>query len=140
MGGINTKRWLFGGLVAGLFVFMLEGIASTLYMTDMTVAMEAHNLSMDMSPAAMIVFALISLILGLILVFFYAAVRPRFGPGPKTAAIVAVGLWIGGYFLSLVGYWSMGLFPNKLLVMWGAIGLVEVVLASILGAWVYREE
>ncbi len=140
MGGINTGRWLLGGLVAGLFIFMFEGVSSVFYMEEMTVAMEAHNLSMDMSAGAMVFFATISLVSGLVLVFFYAAVRPRFGPGMKTAAIVAIGLWTGGYLMTLLGYWSMHLFPNGMLATWGLIGLVEMILATILGAWIYRED
>jgi hypothetical protein len=95
---------------------------------------------MDMSAGAMVFFATISLVSGLVLVFFYAAARPRFGPGMKTAAIVAIGLWTGGYLMSLLGYWSMQLFPNGMLVTWGLIGLVEMILATILGAWIYRED
>jgi hypothetical protein len=81
----------------------------------------------------------VSLIVGFALVFFYAAARPRFGPGPKTAVIVAVALWVGGYLLNLLGYRMIGLFPAGMLVLWGAIGLVEMILAGILGAWIYRE-
>lgn len=50
--------------------------------------------------------------------FLYAAARPRFGAGPKTAVIVAVAMWAGGYLLSLVGYHMLGLYP---------------------GGWIYRE-
>lgn len=66
--------------------------------------------------------------------------RPRFGAGPKTAVIVGVALWLSGYLMSLIGYQMMGLFSQSLLVTWGVVGLVEVVLASILGAWIYRED
>lgn len=62
-----------------------------------------------------------------------------FGAGPKTAVIVAVGLWTGGYLLSLMGYHLLGLFPVSMLTIWGAVGLVEMTLASLLGAWIYRE-
>lgn len=139
MGGINLGRWILGGVVAGLVVWLLEGLSGVLFMDDMQAALEAHNLSMDMSAGVFLISVVVSLLLGLTLIFFYAAARPRFGPGPRTAVIVAVALWISGYLLSLVGYQMMGLFPGRLLVVWGAWGLVEVIVAALAGAWLYRE-
>jgi hypothetical protein len=82
---------------------------------------------------------IMSLLVGSVLVWLYAAARPRFGPGPKTAAMVAVAFWLGGTVTSLVGYRMVGLYPDSLLLQWGAIGLVEVILAAMAGGWLYRE-
>lgn len=139
MAGINFSRVLLGGAVAGLVIFVLEGLASTLYMDQMTAAMEAHDLTVDMSASGWALLVLVSLLGGIALVFFYAAARPRFGAGPRTAAIVAVALFVGGYLPSLIGYGMMGLFPTSLLAVWGLIGLVELVVASVVGAWLYKE-
>ncbi len=139
MKGINVIRWLLGGIVAGIVVWILEGLSSMLYMEEMETAMQAHNLAMEMSAGAMILTLIVSIISGLVLVFFYAAARPRFGPGPKTAVIVAVALWVGGMLLSLLGYQMIGLFPTGLLALWGIIGLVEMIIASLVGGWIYKE-
>lgn len=140
MGGINVKRWIMGGLTAGVLIWILEGLASQFYMADMEVALEAHNLAFDMSGSTMAMTLIVSLIAGLALVFFYAASRPRFGPGPRTAAIVALAFWFGSTLISLLGYDLMGLFSSGMLAMWGAVGLVEMVIASLAGAWLYRED
>lgn len=140
MGGINVGRWLTGGVAAGALIWILEGAASPLYMEEMEAALAAHDLSMEMSVGIYFVGLTVSLIAGLTLVFFYAAARPRFGPGPKTAILVGFVLWLGSYFLNLLGYAMFGLFPGGMLTLWGAVGLVEMVLASLLGAWIYREE
>ena len=139
MGGINVKRWIIGGLTAGIVMWVMEGAAAQLYMADMEAAMEAHNLAMEMSAAMMVMSLLVSFIIGLTIVFFYAACRPRFGPGPKTAVKVAIALWFGGYMLSLLGYQMMGLFPNGLLATWGVLGLVEMIIVAMVGGWLYRE-
>ena len=140
MGGINVSRWIMAGVAAGVVVWVLEGAASVLYMDDMTAALEAHGIAMEMSAGILVASVFVSLIGGLALMFFYAAARPRFGPGPRTAALVAVFFWAGGYLLSLIGYGMLGLYPTRMLVMWAVIGLVEMIIAAIVGAWVYREE
>ena len=139
MGGINTGRWLAGGVAAGVVVWLIEGAASMLYMGDMEAALRAMGLSMEMTPAVWALTIVMSLIVDLALVFFYAAARPRFGPGPTTAAIVAVGLWASGTLLSLTGYYMIGMYPTRMLVTWGVVGLVEMVIAAMVGGWVYRE-
>jgi len=52
---------------------------------------------------------------------------------------VAVALWFGSTVMSLAGYSMMGLFPPTVVIQWGLIGLVEMILASMLGGWLYRE-
>ncbi len=140
MGTINVGRLVLGGVVAGIVIWIIEGMASVMYMDEMQAAMESHGLSMDMTAGVFLMTVVVSLLAGLVLVFFYAAARPRFGPGPKTAVIVAVALWVGGYFLSLMGYHMLGLFPDRMLMTWGVIGFVEWNLAALAGAWIYREE
>ena len=140
MYGININRWLLGGLVAGVIMWLAEGAASVLYMTDMEAAMAAHGLSMAAGTGTVLISLAVSLIAGLVLVFLYAAARSRFGPGPKTAAKMAVVMWLGGYLLSILGYKMMGLFPDRMLMLWAVVGLAEMIVASIAGAWVYQEK
>ena len=139
MGGISIGRWLAGGIAAGMVMWIIEGAASMLYMGDMEGALEAHGLGMELTAGVTVLTVVVSLVAGLVLVFLYAAARPRFGPGPKTAVIVAVAMWIGGYLLSLLGYQMIGLYPSSMLVMWGAIGLIEIIIAALVGGWIYRE-
>jgi hypothetical protein len=139
MSGINISRWLMGGIVAGIVVWVFEGVAAIFYMGDMEAALEAHNMQMQTTASTWILSVVVSLIVGLTLVFFYAAVRPRFGPGPKTAVIVAVALWIGGYLLSLIGYQMVGLYPVTMLALWGLVGLIEMIVAGLIGCRIYRE-
>jgi hypothetical protein len=139
MGGINVGRWLAGGIAAAVVIFALEGASSIFYLDQMMASLADHGLGMEMSGLAMGLTVLVSLISGFVLMFFYAAARPRFGPGPRTAILVAVVLWLGGYFLSLVGYHMVGIYPTSLLVMWGAVGLAEMIIAALVGGWIYKE-
>ena len=140
MGGINVARWLASGFAAAVIIFLTEGIASVFYMEDMEASLEALGIAMEMSASNWILAILVSLILGMVIMFFYVAARPRFGPGPKTAILSATVLWFGGTLLSLIGYQMIGLYPTGMLVGWGVVGLVEMNLAALVGGWIYREE
>jgi len=139
MSGINVGRWLAGGVVAGIIIWLVEGIASFTYMGDMEATLEVHGMSLEMSAAAWVLSVAVSLIAGLTLIFFYAAARPRFGPGPKTAVIVAVAMWFGGYLLSLIGYHMIGLYPMTMLALWGLVGIIELIVAALAGGRIYQE-
>ncbi len=140
MGGINVARWLASGFAAAVIIFLTEGIASVFYMEEMEASLEALGIAMEMSASNWILAILVSLILGMVIMFFYVAARPRFGPGPKTAILSATVLWFGGTLLSLIGYQMIGLYPTGRLVGWGVVGLVEMNLAALVGGWIYREE
>jgi hypothetical protein len=140
MGGIHVRRWLAAGTAAGLLRWLLEGASSMLYMPALMASLETHNLAVSTTVTGNMLHAVVSLIAGMTLVFFYAAARPRFGPGPRTAVLVAIAAWAGGYLLALIGYQILGLFPPALLLTWGATGLIEMILAGLVGGWIYRED
>ena len=139
MQGIKVGRWLAGGVIAGLIMWLIEGGASGLYQAGIEAALQAHNLSPVTGAHTLLIGIVASLLAGLTMIFFYAAARPRFGPGPRTAVTVAVALWIGGYLPPLLGYHVLGLFPTRMLGLWAVVGLVEMVIAGLGGAWIYRE-
>lgn len=139
MAGINLRRLVAGGSAAGLLIWALEAAASLLYLDGMTAALEAHDLAVSMSATKIFLTIALSLLSGMTLVFLYAAMRPRFGRGPRTAVIAGVVMWVGAYLFSLAGYAMIGLYPPSMLFTWGFIGLAEMVTAAVVGAWVYRE-
>ena len=140
MGGIDTKRWLLGGLAAGVLIWLIEGLASMLYMEDMKAAMEPHGLSMEMTAGAFAIASIVSLLAGLTIVFIYAMARARLGPGPRTAVVAGVAFFLGSTLISILGWSMLGLFPARMLVTWAVVGLVEVVLAALLGGYIYKEK
>lgn len=65
--------------------------------------------------------------------------RPRFGPGPRTAVIAGITIWLAGYVPL-----SMSLLNRELLTgseLWISLswGLAEACIATLAGAWIYRE-
>lgn len=139
MGGINVQRWLAGGIAAGAVIWAVEGVAGTLYEEGMLAALAGHNLTLPTGARAFAASLLGCLLSGLMLTFFYAAARPRLGPGPKTAITVAVAFWLGGVLPMLSGYELIELFPTRMIALWSVIGLVQMTLGALAGGWVYRE-
>jgi hypothetical protein len=128
-----------GGFVAGVVIWVLEGVSSVLLRDQAEAALAAAGLSIEMTATNWLLTVVISLTLGLVSVFFYAAARPRFGAGPGTAVIVAVPVFLVATLISLLGYSMMSLFPVQLLLLWGVMGLIEIVVSTLVGAWIYRE-
>ena len=136
---INIRGVVVGGLLAGLIINISEYILNELVLgTRMAAAMTAHNLP-PIGGSAIAVFVILGFVLGLLLVWLYAAIRPRFGQGPKTAALAGVVVWSLAYFWSAVGLGVLGLFPWGLLSIALVWGLVELVAAALAGGRLYTE-
>ncbi len=74
------------------------------------------------------------------MVWLYAAIRPRYGAGPKTAVWAGLAVWVAGVLLpNAVFMGAAGLFPASLTVMTTAAGIVELVVATLAGAALYKE-
>jgi hypothetical protein len=74
---------------------------------------------------------------GIAAVWLYAAIRPRYGAGAGTAARAGVAVWFFTWLLSMVAMQNMGIFPiAPVPFVWT---LVECILATVAGAWLYRE-
>jgi len=139
MGSINWKGVIVGGLIAGLLINISETI---LNIPVLGAQFEASLKALNLPPvggASIVVFIVGGFALGLVLVWLYAAIRPRFGAGPKTAFISAFVLWFLAYFWPSLGSGLMGFIPGKLLAVGVIWGFAEVVLAALVGGWFYKE-
>jgi hypothetical protein len=82
------------------------------------------------------------LIAGILAVWLYSAIRPRYGAGAKTAVIAGLAVWILSV-LSLATATSslgFGLFPVNVLVIDALTNLVVYIAGTLVGAWVYKEQ
>ena len=139
MAHINLKGVVIGGLLAGLIINISESILNIPVLgAQMEAALRALNLP-PVGNGPIVVFLVGGFALGLILVWLYAAIRPRFGAGPKTAIIAAIVLWFLAYFWPSLGMGLMGFMPMKLLSVGVVWGLAEVIIAALAGGAVYKE-
>lgn len=137
MDPINGKRVLAGGLVAALV--MLAGEMLIEVLTGGPAAwLEALGRPAPGEEVAVFAIAM-SVGVGVVAVWLYAAVRSRYGAGPRTALRVALAVWFLGCLVPETGMLAMGIRPANL--YWPSIvlSLVSVVLATLAGARLYRE-
>jgi hypothetical protein len=139
MGKINVVRVILGGLLAGLVINISESVLNLVVVAD---AMELALRQLNVPPAAggtVAIFVVFAFLLGIVTVWLYAAIRPRFGPGPKTAVLAGLLVWLLAYLWPTLGDGLMGLFDAGLLVLAVVWGLVEIIIAALAGGWVYKE-
>ena len=91
------------------------------------------------SPLAFVYFAIYELGRGLLALFVYATMRPRFGPGPKTAVRAGVVSWLAFSVAGPAQFIPLGLFNDSLWLMAGGYQLVTSIIAAVAGAAVYKE-
>jgi hypothetical protein len=140
MGKINAGRLILGGIVAGIVINISEMVLNTVVLKDRwAAAMKALGKTMAMNSSAMVVWVIWGFVFGVLCVWLYAAIRPRFGPGAGTAAKAGFVAWLFAQLLSTVAMCNMDLFPMNLLMTSAVWTLVEAILATIVGAWLYRE-
>jgi hypothetical protein len=139
---INLKKALLGGLAAGVVLNIIDYIVFT-YMLGNRMRADANAFVPGLGDAMMggspVPNILMNFVIGFLLVWTYAAIRPRFGPGANTAVYAGVLFWmLGAIFNS--GYLVMGMMSRGLWWTYAAIYLVTLIVSSIAGAFVYKEE
>jgi len=53
--------------------------------------------------------------------------------------IVAIASFLFFYLPGLLGYRMIGLYPDALILKWCGVGLVEMIVMTMAGAWLYRD-
>lgn len=139
MSTINMGRAILGGLLAGLVINISEFVLNMfVFGAQMEAAMRSLNLP-PIGPNKILAFVVLGFALGIVTVWLYAAVRPRFGAGPSTAACAGLIVWFLAYAYPNAGMMVIHLFSRKMLAIGTVWGLFEIVIAAVVGAWVYKE-
>jgi hypothetical protein len=128
-----------GGLVAGVVANALDFVINEFLMKEEGADMvQRLNLSEATLQSSVMAWIVVDFIWGLLLVFAYAAFRPRFGPGPKTAALSGFTLWFA-VCIMFGGLMSMGIFTLPGFIKYSGLTLISALSASLAGAALYRE-
>ncbi len=145
MGGISWTRVIAYGLVAGLVINVSGVVLKGVVLAEpLTIVMEELGRSGEMTSGDLVSWSLYGFALGIASLWMYAAMRPGFGEGARTVLYAGTAVWIFTYFLDAAALVTGELFlsghPEFLLVttLGVAWGLVELCVATALGAWLYQ--
>ena len=135
MGTINWGRVVLGGMLAGVVLIVLTTASTALFIGRQELRAAVQG------SAAALFFIFVFLFLGILMTWWYAAIRPRFGPGPKTAAIAGLAVWLIAVAQMLK---SVAMYEPRLNLPSGPmlpmLYLVMIVASTVVGAWVYQEQ
>jgi len=136
---MNYARIILGGLVAGLVLNIGEFILNEVILKEQMAEMFRRFNIPPPAGSFIAIAVILTFAMGILLVWLYAMIRPRYGPGPKTAICAALVLWfvVCVYMNILYGV----LFGMSATMIAGGMVwcLVEYCLAALAGAWVYKE-
>lgn len=139
MGRINLGRVVLGGLVAGVVICIFEFVLNGVILADQWPDLMKSLNRPALGVTEVVYFNIFGFIQGLAAVWTYAAIRPRFGEGPTTAVIAALLTWVTSYVLVDAMPTIMGVFPLSMSLMLAGVGLIEIVVATVAGAYFYKE-
>lgn len=141
MGKTNCTRVLLGGLIAGVVMNALCFAGWWLFVRPTLIpTLQSLGRPAQETVGALVLMVVLFFLIGILVVWLYAAIRPRYGPGPGTAvrAGIAAGLMLGAIPDFAWGM-TLRLIPASVWVADSVITLVVVIVATVLGAWVYKE-
>jgi hypothetical protein len=141
MAQINTGKVIVGGIAGAVVLNVVDYLVNGVWLAPHWAVQTAKlnpNLNM-MSANSIAGYVVMDVILAMMIVWLYAAIRPRFGPGTRTAVLAALFVWaISAVFNSMfvVG----GMYSLKLICASSAGTLVGMLAAGYVGGMLYKEE
>ncbi|WP_125169909.1 hypothetical protein [Leptospira perolatii] len=139
---INFTRVLLGGIAAGITFFIINGAVNGGILREQFYAWSAEMGSLRHPPEPFVTMGLWLLrafILGIVGVWMYAGMRPRYGAGPKTALLAGLLLWIVSRFAMTLDLIVYGILPFGIITGQLIGSFFAILIAVYLGAWLYKE-
>lgn len=138
---MNIGRIILGGLVGGLIINVVEQVVhGILLRSGWDEAMKKVTGGQPVGTQAIVLFWIIGFVVGVALAWLYAAIRPRYGAGPKTAVLASVYLWIVSSLILVVSLIPWNLWPRDLSIIALVVSLVEYIVAGLVAGYLYREQ
>lgn len=135
---ISRGRVFFGGVLATAVHVGMGWVVVRLYLDDFAAVMAEVGHPLQGTPRLWAAWGLISFGLGIMSLWLYAALRPRYGAGPGSAIIAGSVIWLLAA-LSAAIWVTLGVMEPRALLIPTLPYLAIFILATLAGARVYRE-
>jgi len=139
---INTSKVVVGGLAAGVVANIIGFVGFGLLLGPRfeaeAVAVAPALEGRGMTGSAIAVNVLATFVVGVLLAWLYAAMRPRFGPGMKTATYAALVVWVCGFLFHL-DLLILGMITPGTYAMASIVAFIQVLAAAGIGGMLYKE-
>lgn len=140
---INTSKVVVAGLAAGvvsnILGFLVNGMLLGKRMEAEMVAAAPTLAGKGMGGGAITARVISQFIIGILLVWIYAAIRPRFGPGMGTAVKAALVIWVCG-LVFFQDWYFLGMMSAMSYVIASCVNLVVLIIAAWVGGRLYTED
>jgi hypothetical protein len=141
MGSINVGRWILGGIVAGIVGDIIESVLEAVWLGPYWNAAMKTLGKPGITTGQIIHYNLVGLILGLTSVWIYAAIRPRFGAGVKTAVYAGLATWVLASLVPILFFMVIPyLYPHHLALYAAIVDFIACIIGTIAGAAFYKED
>jgi hypothetical protein len=141
MGNINWGRMVLGGVVAAVILFIVDYIVNGVILVQQWADAMAALGRPEMTPSAglFILVAIVNLLIGLTALWIYTGIRPRYGASVQTAIYAGLATWVLVYAVGNLALAIAGLIPAGILWTTAIVGLIAVPVATVAGAYLYKE-
>jgi hypothetical protein len=140
MGKINAARWILCGVIAGIIGDLVGTLVDGVLLAPRWNAAMTRLGQPAITSTQILEYNIVGLVVGLVAVWIYAAIRPRFGAGPKTAIYAGLVVWIVGFLLPNISFMCVSHLYSRHLTLYTTLGdLVGCLLATLVGAALYKE-
>jgi hypothetical protein len=141
MNAINWRRVAIGAAAAGVLMNVMDAVTNGLLMFNDFQA-NSRRLGLDpaaaIAPAAVFTWIALDFVFGWILVWMYAAMRPRYGPGVATALRSATAMYVPTTSI-IAGFAIQGFLTPRLFAGMALAGALTLAAGALIGGWLYRE-
>lgn len=142
MATVNLRGVLMGGLTAGVVMNALDYVSNYVILgARWTAELTAINPALGAKmadPMTIAAFVIVDFLTAFAIVWTYAAIRTRFGPGPATAIKAGVLLWFVGMLTASI-FMLLSLVSQQMYVAVAAASLVSTLAAAFVGGMIYKE-
>ena len=141
MSRVNWIRLIIGGVIASVILFLTDGFFhERVVVADWMAVFAALGARPPTeTPINLLYFAIYEVGRGFLAMILYVLMRSYRKPGPKTAVVAGIIVWLAFSVTGPAQFIPLGFFSHALWLKVGAFHLITSITATIAGAAIYRD-